>query len=89
LSELAVETKEVVNSYEGWDLDDDLPLSNIIRDRLGISSEIIFVNYTNMDSDLQTTLTVNADDLLNQFSSKTWDAEGECHGQADHVKKHY
>jgi hypothetical protein len=42
---------------------------------LGIASEITFADYTNMDSDLQTTEIINADGLLSQFSIETWDTE--------------
>jgi hypothetical protein len=70
----ATDVSEIVDASEGWEIEDELPLWNLVRDRLGLPAEITFADYSNIDSELATCEIISADELLNQFSAENWDA---------------
>jgi hypothetical protein len=70
----ATAVSEIVDASEGWEIQDELSLWNLVRDRLGLPTEITFADYSSMDSELATCEIIRADELLIQFSAENWDA---------------
>jgi hypothetical protein len=67
-----------IDSDVGWEPEDDLPLWNMVRDRLGLASDMTFADYASVDTEIETTDNISADEFFHHLTLEpNWDSEND------------